>query len=116
MYTFSRSTETSFACVTVNKVEFPPHDNSSARLLTLMNCKCAVFETKVISILREEPKTFKLKYYTYIGKILSLSLSLGRVCEFPYMNTFLPVEWPWKSQKKKISLDSYVFFIISFVW
>ena len=38
--------------------------------------------------------------------IFSLSLSLGFIWLLPYMKTFLPIEWPWKSQKKKISLDS----------
>ena len=52
---------------------------------------------------------------TYMGNILSLRRSLGLVYALPYMKTFRPVDWPWKSQKKKISLDSWVFFIISFV-
>lgn len=52
---------------------------------------------------------------TYSGKILSFKRSDGLVWELPYMNTFLPVECPWKSQKNSISLDSYVFFIINFV-
>lgn len=54
MDSFGWSTETGLASVTVNKVEFSPHDNSAARLLALVNCESTVFETKVISILREE--------------------------------------------------------------
>ena len=66
MDSFGWSTETGLTSVTVNKVEFSPHDNSAARLLALVNCESTVFETKVISILREEPKTFKLKFYTIL--------------------------------------------------
>lgn len=53
---------------------------------------------------------------TYSGKIFSFKRSDARVYAFPYIKTLRPVEWPWKSQKKNISLDSCVFFIINLVW
>ena len=49
------------------------------------------------------------------GKIFSLSLSLT-LPEFPYMNTFFFLEWPWMSQNRKMSRSSYSFLIIILVW
>lgn len=46
------------------------------------------------------------------GKIRSLSL-VSFLWLFPYMKIFFLREWPWKSQKSKISLSYYVFLISS---
>lgn len=54
-----RPTETGLARVTIDEIEFPPHNYPGARVLALMDDEGAIVETEVLIHLRKHPKTRK---------------------------------------------------------
>ena len=60
--------------------------------------------------LQSENEKMSLFFSSNEGKILSFSLSFT-FPEHPYMKTFFFLEWPCKSQTRKVSLSSCIFLI-----